>query len=248
LNVFYQSFNKSLIYIVIFFSLTASLSAAVQLEVTNKGNKETIWSDGENLHIQAEGELGYLLLNPVKRQLFTINPSQKQIVNLSGKIKQSPKIPKMNDTIIDVVEHGAGPKMRGYETMLYLLKVNGEICRSEYLAKSVEELTNVIAGLELMTEYKIITTFGSLPAQLDLCFVAEHMSYKRFSKHGFPVKSNDQYEKTEFEMISINKFAKNPPNDFKLPEGFTVISYEDAMASTGMPPMVGTGHEMHPPQ
>ena len=98
-----------------------------------------------------------------------------------------------------------------------------------------------------MTEYKIITTFGSLPAELDLCFVAEHMSYKRFGKYGFPIQSNDQYEKTEFEMISINRFASTAENYFKLPEGFSVIGYEAIKQTAGMV-IPGTGYKIHPAQ
>ncbi len=226
--------------------LPINLYAAVQLEVKNNNVKETIWSDGNSLHVKSSDELGYILTKASNRQLFTVNTNEKQIINLSDKVEKAPIIPKMEGVFIEFVHHGAGPIMHGFNTKLYLLKVNGEICRSEYLINTDAELTNVLSGLELMTEYRINTTFGSMPAQLDLCFVAEHLTYKRHSKHGFPVKSENQYGKTEFELISINKDAANPTDNFMLPEGYTVISYEEMMNSSGIAPE-SNANEMHPP-
>ena len=227
-------------------SLPINLYAAVQLEVRNNNIKETLWSDTNSLHVKNGDEPGYILVKTSQRQLFTINNNDRQIVNLSDKVRQAPNIPEMEGVSIEFVRHGAGPIMHGFDTELYLLKVNGEICRSEYLTNADSELISVLSGLELLTEYQINTTFASMPAQLDLCFVAEHLSYQRYRKHGFPVKSENQYGKTVFELISINRDIANPDNKFRLPEGYTVISYEEMMNSSGIVPD-STGNEMHPP-
>jgi len=226
--------------------LPINLYAAVQLEVQNNNFKEIIWSNGSSLHVKSDNEPGYILVNTSQRQLFTINDNDRQVINLSDKIKQAPVIPEMEGVSIEYIRHGAGPIMQGLDTELYLLKVNGEICRSEYLTNIDTELVDVLSGLELMTEYRISTAFASMPAQLDLCFVAEHLSYQRYRKHGFPMKSENQFGKTEFELLSINRDIPSPSNKFALPEGYSVISYEEMMESSGIVPSNGS-NEMHPP-
>lgn len=222
-----------------------NLLAAVQIEVENNNLKETIWSDGSKLHVKSSQEPAYILVNAEQRRLYTINHKEKQIINLSDEIKKPPVLPEIQDVKIDFFRHGPGPNILGFETELYLLKANGKICRTEYLSKAVAELTGAIAGLELMTEYRMSTTFGTLPNELELCFTADHLTYQRYRKGGFPLKSEDQFGKTMFEIISIKKDSNNPIDNFKLPERYTVMSYKEMMDSSELI-TVGAGTEMHP--
>ncbi|MDH3326716.1 MAG: hypothetical protein OEM38_08365, partial [Gammaproteobacteria bacterium] len=178
------------------------------------------WSDGNSLEIRIDQEPIYTLVNASQRHLYKINTKEKKILNLSDNVKQAPHIPDVEGISIDYVLHGAGPVILGFDTELYLLKVNDDICRSEYLVKSDVELTNILPGLGLMMEYKINTTFRDLPEDLDLCFVANHLAYKRYGKYGFPIKSEDQFGKVQFELISIKKDAENPVGNFHLPDNY----------------------------
>ena len=229
-----------------FVGITPVLSyAAVQLDIKTNNQNETFWSDGKHLHVQSGEDPAYILVYPDQRQLFTIDHAQKQVIDLSEKITQAPTMPPPEEYSIEYIHHGAGPKILGFDTEFYLLKVNGEVCMSEYLSKSLNKLSDVISSMELMTEYRINTTFGNLPPQLDLCFVAEHIAYQRYREHGFPLRTEDQFGKVQFELLKINEAADNPKENFKLPEGFTVITYEQMMESSNMIPLEPQG-DMHP--
>ena len=51
----------------------------------------------------------------------------------------------------------------------------------------------------------------------------------------------------QFELLSINETADNPQENFKLPEGFNVITYEQMMESSNMIPSEPQP-DMHPPE
>jgi len=231
--------------------LTASLTlpfytlADTKLIVKNGKLTETIWSDGQHLHVKSEKKLGYILAMPEKRQLYTVNLMDQQLIDLSNKVENKPKTPKMTELKIEYIHHGPGPNILGFKTELYFLEVNGEICHTEYLSKSSEPLMALIAGLELMTEYKINTSFGSLPKDLELCFVADNLFYKRFSQHGFPLKIEDQFGKATFEIIDIDLNASKPFNNYEFPEGFKVLTYNQMMESASNI-VSDPDNEMHP--
>jgi len=206
---------------------------------------ETIWSNGTQLHMKSEKELGYILVKPSQRQLYTVNLMDKQLIDLSEKVAQAPDLPDIEKIEIEYFHHGSGPIILNYPTELYLLKVNGEVCLTEYLTTAEPELTAIVPSFELITEYKINSTFKSLPKDLDICFVANNITYKRYKSHGFPLKSNDQFGKTQFEVTSIDKNAENPINNFKFPENYIVLTYDqmmDAASNIVSDPSV----EMHP--
>jgi len=215
--MFFLSNPTFAIFIIFAFLGIQNLQAAVKIEITNDSNEETIWANDTELHVKNMSSPVYTLINTTQRKLYTVDLDQKVIIDLSEKIKEKLSISEVNDISIEFVHHGAGPVMLGFDTDLYLLKVNGEICRTEYLSQSAKELNVFIAGLELMTEYRISTTFSNLPSDLDLCFVADHLSFQRYSQYGFPMKSSDQYGKVTFELLSINTASSNPPGNFKVP-------------------------------
>ena len=217
--------NKYIVVLMILSFQLASfnLFAAVKIDVNRSGVKESIWMEEGKLHIESGGGSTYTLIDSKQRQLHTVDNENKRISDLSGKVKQKLLLPAAEGISIEFVPHGAGPVMLGFETELYLLKVNGEICNTEYLSKAAE-LTEIVAGMELLTEYKMASTFSSLPPELDLCFVADHLSYERYTKFGFPIKSNDQFGKVQFELLSVDKNTKKPLGSFKLPENYSIDS------------------------
>ena len=234
-------------HLVLASSLISPVYALADIKLTIKNDKlnETIWSNGQNLHVKSEKELGYILVKPEKRELYTINLMDQQLIDLSNKVKDKPKIPRNIDLKIEYNHRGPGPTMLGLKTDLFSLEVNGKICQTEYFVSSSEALTALTAGMELMTEYKINTSFDALSKELELCFVADNLNYDRYSKHGFPIKIEDQYGKTLFEVIDIDVNASQPFNNYKFPEGFLVLTYNQMMeAASNM--VFDTANEMHP--
>lgn len=195
--------------------------------------------------MKSERELGYILVKPMLRQLYTINLIDKQLIDLSKKVRQAPALPEVSEINIDYTYQGPGPKLLGYQTETYQLKANDTICLTEYLTTSEPELSNLLPSLDLMTEYKISTSFSTLPRELDICFVANNITYKRHTTHGFPLKSIDQIDKTQFEVIHIDKKAKGPINNFGFPENYTVLTY-DQMMNSATNFVTDSVSEMHP--
>jgi len=215
--------NKNIIGLCFIFHLYPSLShASVLVSVNQNGENKSIWIGEDKVSIKTEKKSSYTLVDSKQRTLLSINKNKKQITDSSQKIAVKPTLPEIKTLDIQYIHHGKGPIIAGLETEFYLLKVNDEICQSEYLSK-LPEFEAGTTALMLMTEYRINTTFKSLPNELSLCFVADNLKYMRYKNNGFPVKLEDQFGKTIFEVTSFDLHSNTPKNQFELPTDFNLI-------------------------
>jgi hypothetical protein len=184
----------------------------------------------EDKHIRIDtGDNSFLLIDTAKNRIYAVDNKDKRIIDISSvyttKSKDSGQEKKY---AIQLTKQGKGPVIAGYETEQYKLVVNGKYCSEEFLSleaarlKDIQQFIKATASLSEQSPMDM-----DIPESVDPCEQAEMDLETYYQKYGVPMRSINTQGKVEHEVTKLTANTPFPPDTFKLPQGYEVVTMEE---------------------
>ncbi|MCP3865861.1 MAG: UDP-2,3-diacylglucosamine hydrolase [Aestuariibacter sp.] len=170
---------------------------------------------------QGQGDVGFILLNRRERIIYSVNPDDKTILQISpGLMKKS--LPKEIDLQAKITEVKQMPELSGRKSEYWQFFVNDKLCRSAVVAPGLmpEAIRAYAEYLDLLA-FQHLSTVQAIPAEMqDPCDLAVHV-YRPLSvlDKGLPLREWVEQGQLQ-ELIDYRQSFKVPDDSFKLPEDF----------------------------
>ncbi len=241
--------------------LAASAHAAVVIETTTANpqgsQKQKVIIDDKNARIEAGADnQQFMLVSFGDKKSYMINIKQKQALDMTPpaappadflKHLQSQQPQNVPDAKVELVKKGDGPEIAGYTTTHYQIIANGTVCSNEFLADKALQNPHIKAFADYMQSMKedrkkAMGDFA--PKSPEPCVQAAEKLGEQVMKLGLSMRSTDHENKVRQEVLSIKTDEKVEHAQFKVPEGFEIMTPQQMFQRAMQQGMQG----MQPPQ
>jgi hypothetical protein len=240
--------------------LAAHAQAAVVIETTTSNpqgsQKQKVIIDDKNARIEAGTDnQQFMLVSFSDKKSYMVNTKQKQALDMTPpaappadflkQLQQQQPQNNVPDAKVELVKKGDGPEIAGYPTTHYQIVANGTVCSNEFLADKALQNPQIKAFADYMRSMKedrkkAMGDFA--PKASEPCVQAAEKLGDQVMKLGLSMRSTDQENKVRQEVLSIKADEKVDAVQFKVPEGFEIMTpqqmFQRAMQQGmgGMPP------------
>lgn len=247
--------------------------AAVVIETTTSNpqgsQKQKVIIDDKNARIEANADAQqFMLVSFGDKKSYMINIKQKQALDMTPpsappadflKHLQQQQPQNVPDAKVELVKKGDGPEIAGYPTTHYQIIANGNVCSNEFIAEKALQNPQIKAFadyMQSMKEDRKKAMGDFIPKSPEPCIQASEKLGDQVMKLGLSMRSTDHENNVRQEVLSIKTDEKIDPSQFKLPEGFEIMTpqqmFQKAMQQgmQGMQPPAGMegGMQMSPEQ
>lgn len=191
------------------------------------GSGEKVYIDGMMVRIESSIDPGYVILDGSKGNMFLVSPTEKQIMDMGHMMSQEQKS-KKSKYDIKFISKGNGPKIAGYKTKKYEVRVNGQKCSDEYLSTKMPKDLGIQKTFEKISTMFNGPDMGMMPG-MNACMMAEQDITASYSKYGYPMRTVDANGKLESEVVKLTKKAAMPSGGFSLPKGYKRVDVGQMM-------------------
>ena len=203
-------------------------ASLVEMKTPHTG-LNSVWIEGKKMRVDSPQQ-GYMIMDFDKQKIYAVNPREKSIVDLSSSL-QKDRAAGSTALKIELQAKGAGPRIAGYPTQQYSVRVNGQNCATSYT--SMPAMRD--SGFGPLIEGMSYLNFNPMMEQyMDPCEKASAQIAQRFQKLGMPLRQMGKQGELVYEVIRIEKNARLPKGGFALPENYQVIDMQRQMG--GMMP------------
>lgn len=221
--------------------LAAQAHAAVVIETTTASpqgsQKQKVIIDDKNARIEAGADnQQFMLVSFSDKKSYMVNLKQKQALDMTPpaappadflKQLQQQQPQNVPDAKVELVKKGDGPEIAGYSTVHYQIVANGTVCSNEFLAEKALQNPQIKAFadyMQSMKEDRKKAMGDFMPKSPDPCMQASEKLSDQVMKLGLSMRSTDQENKVRQEVVAIKTDEKVEPAQFKVPEGFEMIT------------------------
>jgi hypothetical protein len=196
-----------------------------------------------------------------------INTKQKQALDMTPpsappadflKHLQQQQPQNVPDAKVELVKKGDGPEIAGYPTTHYQIIANGNVCSNEFIAEKALQNSQIKAFadyMQSMKEDRKKAMGDFMPKSPEPCVQAAEKLSDQVMKLGLSMRSTDHENKVRQEVLSIKTDEKVDAAQFKLPEGFEIMTPQQMLQKAmqqgmqGMQPPAGMeGMQLSPEQ
>lgn len=241
--------------------LAASAHAAVVIETTTAtpqgSQKQKVTIDDKHARLEVGTDTQqFMLISLSDKKSYMINLKHKQAVDMTPpasppaeflKHLQSQQPQNVPDAQVDLVKKGDGPEIAGYPTVHYQIIANGTVCSNEFLSEKALHNPHIKAFtdyMQSMKEERKKAMGDFAPKSPDPCVQAAEKLGEQVMKLGLSMRSTDRENKVHQEVLSIKTDEKVEPSQFKIPDGFEIMTPQQMFQRATQPNMHGT----QPPQ
>lgn len=210
------------IFVLLFLCFWQTSAAVTMIELKQANSSiDKIYIDGLKVRIDSSIEPGYVIIDAGKRKMYIVSHQEKQIMDMGNVMNKDKSDTKKYN--VKFINKGKGPKIAGYTTQHYIVRVNGKKCSDEYTSKKIAKDFGIEKALE-----KIFTlpeeTEMEMTQGMNECLLAESQISSMYSQYGYALRSLDANGMLDFEVIRLNKNASLPPGGFSLPKGYKNVN------------------------
>ena len=205
---------------------TVSAVTLIELKQAD-GSSEKVYIDGMMVRIESSIDPGYVILDGGKGNMFLVSPAEKQIMDMGHMMSQEKKSIKSKYDV-KFISKGDGPKIVGYKTKKYEVRVDDKKCSDEYLSKKMPKDLGIQKTFEKISTMFNGPDMGMMPG-MNACLMAEQDITASYSKYGYPMRTVDTNGKLESEVVKLTKNAAMPAGGFSLPKGYKRVDVGQMM-------------------
>jgi len=270
--IFRRFFMQKTLTLLIGSLLVANANAAAVIETTTANpqgaQKQKVIIDDKNARIEAGGDAQqFMLVSFGDKKSYMINTKQKQALDMTPPsappadfLKHLQQQPPQNipDAKVELVKKGDGPEIAGYPTTHYQIIANDNVCSNEFIADKALQNPQIKAFadyMQSMKENRKKAMGDFMPKSPEPCIQASEKLGDQVMKLGLSMRSTDHENKIRQEVLSIKTDEKVDPEQFKLPEGFEIMTPQQMFQKAiqqgmqGMQPPAGMeGMQLSPEQ
>jgi hypothetical protein len=236
--------------------------AAVVIETTTSNpqgtQKQKVIIDDKNARIEANADAQqFMLVSFSDKKSYMINIKQKQALDMTPpaappadflKHLQQQQPQNIPDAKVELVKKGDGPEIAGYPTAHYQIIANGNVCSNEFIADKALQNSQIKAFADYMQSMKDERkkAMGNfMPKSPDPCIQASEKLGDQVMKLGLSMRSTDHENNVRQEVLSIKTDEIVDASQFKLPEGFEIMTPQQMLQKAmqqgmqGMQPHAG---------
>ena len=216
------------IFLVLLFG-SGSVSAATVLEILDlEGNIKTQTIKDKMIKMEI-ADSGYRLIDMQKKLFYTVEPNEKRLIDMTGfYTKKADQESTANRIKLSFSKIGKGPRVAGFKTVRYKMKINDFVCAAVFLSKeayAVEDINTLFNTFAFMSGKE--ATLG-VSGDGDPCERAEYeMSEQQYQKYGVPLKTVSNDGHTDYEVKAVKPGKTISAKVFKLPKLYEVLDFEE---------------------
>lgn len=196
--------------------------AGTIIEIQNKGELTTIYTDGKHARMNMSGE-EFVVADYENRQVRMVNPQKNEITLLDA--RQMPALSNSPIVRTEVRQRGVSNNIAGYTTHQYEYFANGKFCGFIYGSKTAYQVEGV---KELFSAVKVLMDrqqeiLGGLAGMLDVCTLADMKLSDHVATIGVPMRS-ERNGSVETEIKSIKVGVEIPGYIFEIPVSYGIVT------------------------
>lgn len=219
---------KSILLTLIGFSMVGPLWAGTKIESRDlEGNINTLTMEGKKIR-QELNESDYKLIDLENNKFYTVVPNEKRIIDMSSFYTRSSKKSDAEDRVsLSFEKLGRGPRIAGYKTTRYKMKINDFVCAEIFLSRqayAIEDIKTLVKAFNRMAGREAAM---GVSGDGDPCERAEfEMTEEQYRKLGVPMKTISRDGHTDHEVLKIITDTAISKKIFKLPKSYNILSVE----------------------
>lgn len=192
-----------------------------------EGNIKKQLISKQKLRLETD-QYGYMLVNLEKKQFYSVEPDEKRIIDMSGFYQKNDADVSGQRVVLNFEKIGKGPKVAGYKTIRYKMKIKDYVCADVYLSKEAYELADIQTLFGVFAYKAGKESAMGVSGDGDPCERAEfEMSEQQYKKYGVPMKSVSHEGHTNHEFKTVNTAAKISSKEFNLPKSYKTLEFEE---------------------
>ena len=208
----------------LFCLFTNSAIADVQLTIKNAAGIEGKVSFSKKRARLNSGlkNNSYLLLHYSKEEITLVDSTRKQAAK--GYLGNIQNASNTDHLVVSLEKKGKGPKIEGYKTKEYLVKLNENPCGTVFLAKKLlkkKEVKRYLGMIEKMPpqSHYALSQYNGMAGD---CMVLGNKLAALYSKKGFPLKTLNTRGDVVSEVIKVKAKKDIKSSYYKIPDGYQV--------------------------
>lgn len=168
----------------------------------------------------------YMMVNMKKNNFYMIDRENKMVIDMGDMSAMTAMMPKSNNDQnipkYEIKKVGSGPKVAGYNTTHYQLKIKNNVCSEHFVSKELMKKSEIEAFSESMK--KQANAASGMMFSASPCEIAEEDFDKKVFEYGVPLLSKNANGNVTFEITKIDTKASFPKNEFQFPKEFKVVT------------------------
>ena len=208
---------------------SVSVFAATKIEIIDlEGNVNTQMVKDKMIRMEII-DSGYMLIDMDKKSFHTIEPKEKRLIDMTRFYNKELDQASVDNRIkLSFSKIGKGPRIAGFKTVRYKMKINDFVCAAVYLSKEAyadDDINSLFKAFAFMSGKESML---GVSGDGDPCERAEYeMSEQQYQKYGVPMKAVSNDGHVDYEVRLVKSGQTIPAKLFKLPKSYERLDFEE---------------------
>lgn len=176
----------------------------------------------------------YVIVDAKKQKFYAVNDQRRQVTDLTQDLPKTGTKTQTADqpTVHTEIKHvGAGPRIASYPTEHYKVFANGNLCEETWLSPQATKQAHLAEFLGAFYGFfsKQRRAYRRAGMQYSPCDEARAVATKDYRQLGMAMKTVLPDGTVRQRVLSVKTGVDVPASEFRLPNGYRVMSREEAI-------------------